>query len=467
MDQSIRGFLRDMEGKGELLRIKKEVDPHQNLAYLQWECSNKLGKTPMFENLKGYPQWNLVGQLFGNRNKWAIAFDSNPETLIPDLVSRIEKGYIPCEMTSEYAPVKDIIETGPGVDLRKLPAIVTSEEDEKPFIASGMVIVKDPDTGIRNVSIHRLEVKGKDKTGLVLVPRQAWMIYEKYRSRNIPMPVAVVIGAHPAFYLAAAFTPPMDVDEYSIAGALLGEPVRMTKCETVDLEVPAEAEIVLEGEVPPDLLEEEGPFGEFTGLYASKGERHVINVKAITRRKDSIFFAMQCGLPVSDTQAILALSIETGIWKHVKNVEGYIDLMDVVVPPQSGVMTVVVKFRQRHEGQAKNVLAAALSSPYLHPKIAIAVDEDIDATDLGDVFWAVNTRVNPGRDIIMISGTRMHPLDWSSDSVDIPGSEYQKVASKMGIDATKPSLLKPVEREHFRKALPKGWKKVRIEDFLT
>ena len=163
-----------------------------------------------------------------------------------------------------------------------------TEQDPSPYIASGMAIIKDPETGIRNMSIHRQQIQGPDQTGFLICPRHALRVYQKYQQRNEPMPVAMVIGAHPAIYYASGFTSSYGLDELEIAGSLLDDPVRLVKCETIDIEVPADAEMGIEGEVLPDGMVEEGPFGEATGTYAMEGSTEIFKVKAIPTEKPHV-----------------------------------------------------------------------------------------------------------------------------------------------------------------------------------
>ncbi|MEC9207566.1 MAG: UbiD family decarboxylase, partial [Pseudomonadota bacterium] len=379
--------------------------------------------------------------------------------------ARVKEPIYTAMVDPEHAPVKEIILKDDDVDLTKVPAAWTSELDPGPFIASGMAIIKDPDTGIRNMSIHRQQVMGKNRTGYLICPRQALRIYQKYQERNKPMPVAMVVGAHPAIYFSSSYTAPYGVDELTIAGALMGEPVRMVKCETVDLEVPAEAEMILEGEIPPDAHTPEGPFGEGSGGYAMEGFTQYLDVKCITRRAKPIFYAMQCGAPMTDTQALVATAIDMLLWEHLKNVEGGLDLLDLRCLGLAGMMAVVVKLRPRVEGQAKTALMAALSGPQMHPKLAIAVDEDIDASDMRQVFWSMTTRVHAERDVIKIPNARTWSLDNVSDIV--PGqSAMHRIGTKTIVDATKPAVTDPDSRERFAMAMPKNFESVDLAEFL-
>ncbi len=462
-DQSIRGYLGSLEQQGELLRFSAEVDPHADLTAIGWKTYDQLGKSSLFDNLKGFPGWRVANQIVTDRRKWGIALGVTESQVIGEITARSKGEIPPVAADPATAPVKEVILRGPEADLTKIPAAWTSERDPGPYIASGMAVIRDPDTGLRNVSIHRQQIQGPDRTGFLICPRQAQRIYQKYQARNEPMPIAMVIGAHPAFYFAAAFTARYGDDEFALAGSLLGEAVRLVKCETVDLEVPAEAELVIEGVVPPDVMVEEGPFGEGSGGYGPAGVTQVIQVSAITRRADPVFYAMQCGAPMTDTQAIVTTTQDMLLWRHLANVEGGLDLLDVRALGESGCMAVVIKLRPRVAGQAKTALLAALSGPQLHPKLVIAVDEDIDASDMRHVFWSMTTRVHAERDVTMIPNTRTWSLDNASDTIAGQDPMY-RIGVKWLIDATRPVGGEAPER--FDAAMPLNYDKVDLADFL-
>ena len=462
-DQSIRGHLGSLEQQGELVHFTRPVDPHANVSALSWKTYDALGKAALYSNLPGFPGWRVCSQIVADRRKWAIALGVAPEALISTLAARIRTPVPPVEIDRASAPVKRVVLTGAEADLTRIPAVWHSENDPGPYIASGMAIIKDPETGVRNMSIHRQQVLGPDATGFLICPRHALRIYQMYQARGAPMPAAMVIGAHPALYYAAAFTSAYGLDELSIAGALLEDPIRLVKCETVDLEVPAEAELVIEGEVLPDATTPEGPFGEATGTYAMEGATQVFRVKAVTMRSEPVFYSMQCGIPMTDTQSITGACIETVVTDHLAGVEGGLDLRDVRLLGISGLMAIVVKLRPRTDGQAKTALTAALSSPYLHPKLAIAVDEDVDAGDLRQVFWSLTTRVDAARDVIRVPETRIWSLDNVSDIV--PGmSPMYRIGAKTMIDATMPATGSG--RARLAPALPFGHDAVDLAEFL-
>jgi UbiD family decarboxylase len=435
------------------------------MSAVEWKTYNELGKSSLFTNIKGYPGWQAVSQILADRKKWSIGFGVAEDELLEHVSRRVREPIETVEVGKDEAPVREVIITGDDIDLYDIPSMITSEHDGGRFFASGMGIMKDPETGIRNVSIHRQQIMGKDKTGFLMLPRQAKRIYDIYSARGEPTPVAMVFGAHPAIFFGSAFTTSYGVDEFAISGALLGEAVRMVKCETIDIEVPAEAELVIEGVVLPNHMEPEGPFGEVPGTYAQAGESEIFMVKAITKRKDAIFYALHCGAPVTETQTTTGLGIEVATREHLQNVEGGLDLLDVRCLSEAGLMAIVIKIRPRVEGQAKTALLAALSGPYLHPKLAIAVDDDIDASDLRQVMWSMTTRVHAERDVIMIPNSRVFPLDNSSPIVE-GQSSLHRLGTKWLIDATKPALTDPEARARFDRAIPKNFDSVDLDSFL-
>lgn len=465
-DQSYRSFLAELERLGELIRIEKPVHPERNMAAVEWKAFNELGKATLFTNIEGHPGWTACSQIVADRKKWAIGLGISETTFLQDITDRIAHPIAAVQVEAGQAPVKEIKLVGESASLYDIPAVKVSEHDAGRFIPSGITFVRDPETGIRNMSLHRMQIMGPDKTGFVMLPRHARKIYDKYSALGRPTPVAVVIGVNPAIWFAAGFTTSFGLDELQLAGALLGEGVRTVRCETSDIDVPAEAEIVLEGElVPHGHLEPEGPFGEVTGTYPDPGEAHVFRLKAITRRRDAIYYALHCGFPVTDTQSTTCLGIEIATMEHLKKVDGGMDLLDVRCLTASGLMMLVIKMRPKVEGQAKVALMAALSGPYQQPKMAIAVDDDIDAADLRQIIWSMTTRVHAERDVILFPNVKVFGLD--NVSPVVPGVEsFQRVGTKWMIDATKPPVTAPGQRKRFDRAMPPNYDGVDLKDFL-
>jgi 2,5-furandicarboxylate decarboxylase 1 len=458
----LRSFIESAEKAGQLLRIDRETDPLTEMGVLFGETENPL----MFENVRGYPGWQICGELVTSRAAQALAFQVERSQIVPELARRMQMAALPGRNVST-GPVKERILTGRDLDLRKLPVVVHSEEDGGPYIGSAMCVTKDPDTGIQNVAMLRMQIQDGNRTGTAFAPRHSWMHYQKYEARNEPMPMAAVIGHHPILDLAANSSVPYGVDEFQIAGSLLQEPLEMVRCETVDLMVPAHAEIVIEGVIPPGIREDEGPFGEFQCYYLTRKRKcPVFDVKAITMRRDALYRHIQATPSTVEHQALVAVPMEAHLWQRIKDVDGYIDLKDVHVPPWGACFVVLVKFTPRLEEQAKSVLMAALSSSYSHPKIAIALDDDIDLTDPRDVFWAIATRVDPARDLLQIPHARMHSLDPSGKLVTAPGAGHQRVGGKLGIDATKPPTCRPKDRYDWERVLPMGQGRISLQQVL-
>jgi 2,5-furandicarboxylate decarboxylase 1 len=465
IDQSLRSYLQRLEESGGMVRIEKEVEPAENMAALDWKIYDAHGKGSLFTNIKGHADWRACSQILADRGKWSMALGMEEDGLLSGISRRLQTPVEPVMQDASEAPCKEIVLTGDKASLLDIPVVTQSEEDGGPFIPAGMAIVRDPDTGIRNMSIHRMQVFDAKTSGFIMLPRQARRIYDKYVARGENMPVAIAIGAHPAIVFGSAFTTTFGVDELAVAGGLLGDAVRLVKAETVDVEVPADAEIILEGEILAGETHPEGPYGEVPGTYCDAGESEVFRLKAITRRRDPIYYALHCGAPVTDTQATTGLGIEIGTWEHLTKVEGGLDLLDVRCLPAGGMMMLVVKLRPRVEGQAKTALMAALSGPYLHPKLAIAVDDDIDASDLRQVMWSMTTRVHAEKDISFIHNTRTFALDKVSPVAE-DGNPFERIGTKWLIDATKPALSHPDQRSRFTRAIPKNFDSVELEDFL-
>ena len=461
-DQSIRGHIANLEQQGELVRIAAEIDPDRDMSAVAWKCFAELGKSCLFDNLKGHPGWRAIGQIVADRKKWGVALGVAEHEVVATMSERIARPLPTVDVAPAEAPCQEIVLIGNEIDLTKFPAMWTSEKDPGRYIASGMCIIKDPDTGIRNMAFHRAQILGPDRTAFLICPRQTQKIFQMYSARGKPMEVAMVIGAHPLITFAAGFVAPYGVDELTIAGALLGDPVRMVKCQTLDLEVPAEAEIVLEGEIHPGEMTPEGPFGEVTGTYAQEGATQLFRLKAITHRKDPIFYAMQCGLPPSEAHSLICTTIEMKLWEHMRGIDGgELELLDVRCIGAMSPLMVVLQIRQKYPGQARTALMAALSSPYLHPKFAVAVDEDIDPSNVEQVMWAIATRLHAARDVHRVNATRVFTLD-NVSPIEAGMSPMYRVGTKMLIDATRPET-----GPRFDRALPPHYAAIDLSDYLA
>ncbi len=456
--RDMRSWIAELDAAGELIRIDKPVDPLTQMGSLLYQSREK---ALLFEKLPH--GWRSLGQAPANVRHAAIAFGATEETVIPLVAEKLGTRIAP--VIVETGPVKEVKLKKGEFDLTQLPVHVAGQRDGGPVIGSGLVVTKDPDTGQRNLSFHRLQIKGPGKSGILLYPRHSWRNYMKYQARNEPMPVAIFIGHHPLYYVAAATTAAYGVDEFEIAGGFLGEAVRLVKCETVDLEVPADAEIVLEGHIPPHYREDEGPFSEFQDYYVTgTGKNPIVEYQCMTRRHDAIFKNLQNGSEMEGC-VFHKIPMSATIFRRLQNVGGGANLHNVMMLP--GVFAVVVQMTQRFYGEAKNLLLAALTSEYHHPKIAIAVDADVDIFNHSELMWALATRVNPEKDVVIIPGTHNHGMDASLPELGAAGTPlWQRFGSKMLIDATIPPPADAEARAMFERIRPHH-PELKLEDFAA
>lgn len=457
----MRDWIARLEKAGELLTLKKPVDPNTEMGALLYGSRDK---ALFFEELKGFPGWTALGMAPANLRQAALAFDVPVEDMTKEFSRRAK--YPKKTVQVDDGAVAEVVRRGDEVDVTQLPAHIAGHRDGGRFITSGLIIARDPDTGIRNMSFHRMQIKGPRKLGLLMVPRHLYLIHQKNEANNKPTPVSIMIGHHPMLYMAAAYTGPADLDELELAGALLQDNLHVLQCETNDLQVPASAEVCLEGEILSQVREEEGPFSEFQDYYvAGTGMNPVIRLDKMMMRKDAIYKEIQNG---SEVEGCIyhKVPMATAMYERLQTVGGFTDIVNVMILP--GIFAAVVQLKQRFQGEAKNVLMGALSSQYLHPKVVIAVDEDVDIFNPADILWAINTRVNPATDVFTVDGARVHPMDPTGFEVVKPGSPlgWSRIGSKMGIDATKPPLSDPEGRLQFERIRPLNMERIKREDYL-
>jgi 2,5-furandicarboxylate decarboxylase 1 len=463
MPKDFRQFLAVMERESpeDVVRIRREVDPRFEVTALQQHLED-LGRYPLviFENvlnLKRKPSgFRLATNVFATREKIALALDLpkeqwRMETSI-EFARRSLTPIKPVVVTSSEAPVHEVVRTGDEVDLFELPVVTHHVMDGFPYLVDA-VVAADPETGVHNSSHHRQLIKDRNHTGIWMSPRHLWNYFNRAEEMGKPLPIAHVHGHHPGFFLGSEALVPMDADEYQHIGGVLGEPLRLVPSVSFGerLMVPADAEVVIEGQILPGVRDAEGPFGEFTGYYGPQRWGPVVEVTAITHRRDPIWLNILVGHP--DTALLGGIPKEAGIYEMVK---AAVPTVKAVHFPISGTCRfhAYISIDKKVEGEA--VQAAMAAFPY-HDELKhiIVVDADVDPFNEREVLWAMATRVQPDVDVNIIREVRGGSLD--------PSSTRHAVGSKMIIDATKPVTRAFAERI----AVPQDvLKRVRLEDYL-
>ncbi|MEE8449994.1 MAG: UbiD family decarboxylase [Thermodesulfobacteriota bacterium] len=422
-EKNLRTFMEQLEAAGLLARVKQEVDPRYELAGVMFKSVLAKGPALLFTNVKG-KGIALVANLCASRQRMARALDTTPDRAGEVYLERLKR-YLPPERSSSGS-CQQVVEA--EVDLDSLPIITAHEYDAGPYISCGVVVARHPDSGLANLSLHRIFPLSKDKAAIFINPASDLAQY--YRSAgNSPLAIAVVLGLHPAFLMAGAAKFPLGVDEYDVAGSFLGQPTRLVKCQTSDIEVPVDAEIVLEGEIAQGERVPEGPFGEYPGTYGAGNltpkDAPVIHFKCFTHREQPIYQAIICGPTLGHESTYLnCVSREGGLYTATKAVCPAVKA--VCIHPCRYVAAIQLGGGY-HPGDVGLILAAAFSTNDF-VKYVVVVNEDVDIADPADLFWAMSTRVDPGRDFHIFPQMREDALDPSTN----------RVCDKVGIDASVP-----------------------------
>ncbi len=446
MFEDLRGYLSHLEEKGQLLRVNQEVDPKFEIAAGIRRTSDVEGPALLFENIKNYPGWRVLGGLFATRKLVALALET-PEDQLLERYMTLEEKRIPPEMVAT-GPCKEICWKGGEVDLHRLPMVTHSEKDVGPYITIGVQIGKDAESGVRNVSIHRMLLLGKDRLSLwAPSDHHLGRMILKAEEKGRGLEVATAIGVEPTIIIGSQAKVPYGVDEFHVAGGLRGAPVKLTRCETIDVEVPATAEVVIEGVTLPRERVADGPYGEYPGTYSEAKNAPVLKVTAITMRKNPIYQTALTGMPVTENHTLIEYANAAIVYREVKKIVPEVKAVHMT-PGGTFRHHVVVSIKKRSQEEARNVILALLSLG-IGLKQVIVVDEDIDVRDPLDVEWALATRMQPDKDIIIIPRLACSTLD---PSVPVP-----RTTAGLGIDATMPIG----DSERFQKVLVPGVEKVK------
>ncbi len=388
--------------------------------------------------MKGFDIPVLLGSLGASPEVYSIAL----ECAVGEIGRRWEQAQLypikPVRVSN--GPCKERVLQGEKANLALFPIpIWTVEHDPAPYITAPCIITKDPDTGAYNVGTYRLQLKDRRKLGLWAAEGQHISIHRrKYEAKGQAMPVAVALGVDPAIEMVSVTKFSPTIQEYDIAGGLRGEPVSLVACETVPLEIPATAEIVIEGEIPPGVRETEGPFGEYTGYMGAGGDHPVIRVSCITHRERPIYHAFFSQMPPSESSCIRRTGWEQALLKHLKDDLG-LPVRDLHLPESGGASGwMLISIKKSLAWQVKEVVHAATGFASPFGKFIVVVDEDVDVRDHFQVEWAMSFHVQPERDIDLVRGVNAIPLDPYQAPPEVAQEDPSRwVSSKAIIDATR------------------------------
>ncbi|MBI4522986.1 MAG: UbiD family decarboxylase [Deltaproteobacteria bacterium] len=457
--RDVREHLRALEERGKLIRIKREINKDTELMPLvRWQfrgLEEEQRKAFLFENVtdvkgKRYGMPVSVGTLAASTEIYSIGLMCKPE----EIHERWTKAQLEpiAPVTVRSGPAQEVIWQGKdllnGHGLEMIPVpISTPGFDNAPYLTSANWVTKDPDTGIYNIGNYRAQIKAANRTGGLFYSQHMAEHWKKCMAKGTPLQAAIVVGVVPSLAYAATAKLPYDFDEYRLAGGLAGEAIERVKCITVDLEVPATAEIVIEGVVPTDSVEPEGPFGEYPGYMGHRGVAPYLEVTCITHRRDAIYTTLMSQFPPSESSKIKHTGTEKVIYKYLRYDSGNPSVLDVAIHDEvsgSGQAYCVIKMGKEAGRDAWRALNATAGFVGSFAKICIAVDEDIDIRDPAMINWAICFNVIPDQDVVVAKG-KSPGLDPSAYPPGVP-SHVSRAASTSAllINATRPWPYPPV-----------------------
>jgi len=462
--EDLREYVESLEKIDQLKRIKTRVSVDLEIAEILRRVMYKNeGPAVLFENVERY-KIPVLGNAFGSLRRLKIALDMENFEEIGERMSALTRLKIPQGLLNKFkmlpklseiadygpksvnsGPITEVIETSnPSLDI--LPIIKSFPKDSGRFITFGITVTKNPETQIRNMGVYRLQVIDSKKAIMHWqIHKRGALHYEMNKENSQKTEVAIVIGADPATVFSAVAPVPEGLDKFLFAGITRKNGIDLVKCRTIDVEVPATAEIVLEGYVDPSELNVEGPFGDHTGYYTPPEPFPTFTLTGIMMRKNPIYLTTVVGKPILE-DAYIGKVIERSFLPLVRLFQP--EVVDFSMPPAGWFQGLaIVSIKKRYPGQAKKVMMGLWGMGQLSlTKILIAVDQDVNVHDMNDVIWAVTTRADPKRDTMLIDNAPTDTLD--------PASSLLNLGSKMGIDATKKMKEEGYERPIQEEAVP-------------
>ncbi|MFC1906598.1 UbiD family decarboxylase [Chloroflexota bacterium] len=488
--KNLREYLLRLEELDKLVKIKSQVNKDTQLhpmVRLQFSgLPEEQRKAFLFENVidskgKVYSTPVLVGALAGSSDIYATGMMCKPEEIAIKL-TQAQLNSIEPEMVDDGAVHEEIhkgtnlLEHG-GLDEFPIP-ISTPGYDCAPFFTAGCWVTKDPDTGVRNVAVYRSELRSPTRTGITFsdVGRHALIHFLKCKDRGVPLEAAIVVGGPPNVGYSAVSRAAKDVDEFAVAGGIAGEPLSLVKCKTVDLEVPAQAEVVVEGELNTEELELEGPFGENMGYLGMTEKMPYFTVKCITHRKNPIWLSFISQFPPSESSKMRQYAHEGAIYKYLKYDMQILNVLAVTCHESTASNAlVVIQIKKTDDVDVFHILKAA-GQRLAQSKIIVAVDEDINPRDINAVNWAIGFRIQPHRDCHIVRFPAAHLMDPSLESTDVLIKKRHAAflaahpetpeASRLLIDATLKWPYPPVSlpKKEFMEEALRLWEKEGLPD---
>jgi UbiD family decarboxylase len=458
--RDFRDYLRTLEERNLLIRVREPVDKDTELhplVRLQFRGRQEPDRRAfLFEQVRGVSgrEFDIpvaIGCMAASRQIYALGMQAASPADIPTKWADAEANASPPVLV-ENAPCQEVIitgealENGQGLDSLPIP-ISTPGFDNAPYLTAGHFLTRHPVTGVRNLGNYRAQLKSPTRIGCLA----AWYQdlgrhWTAWREKGEPMPCAVVIGTTPNLSYASTSKLPSELEEYAVAGGIAGEPVELVRCKTVPLEVPANAEIVLEGWIPTDEIEMEGPFGEFTGYMASRGLNKFMNVTAITRRREPVFVAFLSQFPPSESSILRGVGQEHNIKNFLSVDQKLPGVLEVALHESSGSWGMcVIQVDRTKGGDADRVLSALAEHPRLVSKLVVVIDDDIPIRDANAINWAISFRCQPHRDARIVQATQL-ALDPSLvPTTERRSAQFDKIeASALLIDATRKWAYPPI-----------------------
>jgi 4-hydroxy-3-polyprenylbenzoate decarboxylase len=453
--EDIHEFITELEKKGELKRVKTEVDSNLEIAEILRRAMYSKGPAILFENVKNY-NMPVLGNAFGSMKRLEIGLEMTDFTEIGQRIVDMTKMDMPSGFLNKIKKLPELSKmaesfpklenSGPVTEITSnsasfddIPILKSWPNDAGRFITLGLVATKHPETGVRNLGVYRMQI---------LDSTHALMHWQKHKrgahhgdiskERGEKIQAAIIIGCEPATVFSSIAPVPEGLDKYLFAGITRKKGIKTVKCKTIDLEVPANAEIVLEGYVDPHDIRDEGPFGDHTGYYTPVEPYPTFTLTGIMRRKNPIYVTTVVGKPILE-DAYIGKVIEQSFLPLIRMFHP--EVVDFSMPAAGWFQGfAIISIKKRYPGQAKKVMMGLWGMGQLAlTKMFVVVDEDINVHDMDDVIWAITTRADAARDTIIINNTPTDTLD--------PASPRVNLGSKLGIDATQKTREEGYERE--------------------